>query len=778
MSGRQDLFQQAMNQGHSAAWDQMWDRAANFYRQALEEFPDHPQALTNLGLALYEMQSYEEALACYQRAAQASPGDPLPEEKVAQLFERLGNLEQASKASFKAAELYLKNRDVNKAIENWGRVTRLEPESLPAHTRLAMVFERMGEKQKAVHEYLAAASLLQSAGDLEKAVSAVNQAMKILPNSKEVVEALALLRDFKQLPKPSRPRGGTAPLRMAQVRKLEAPKQKDQPELTQDPILQARQRALTGLADMLFESLDEEPKGQNPRLGLQSIMRGASSRGRPLDRTKVVLHVGQVVDLQTRERFAEAIEELNRAMEAGLESGAAYFDLGYLNVQTGNPEAAIPHLQIAVKHPDFTLGARLLLGDLHYQKQQLKEASIEYLEALKAADSQVVDKSRADDLRQLYEPLIEAHRQQADASAQERICDNVRELLLRPDWRDHLIRARQQLPSQEDGHTPIPLAEILTEANSGTVVESLNTIYELSQQGMLRSAMEEAFYALQHAPTYLPLHNYIGEILLKENRVQDACAKLMMVAHTYSARGEPQRAIDLYQHIIELSPMDMNARNHLIELLIEQDKDEAAIQQYLLLAEMYYSLADLEMARKTYTDALRFAQQSKVDRSWRVKILHHMADVDLQSLDWRQALRLFEQIRTLQPDDEKSRSNLIELNFRLGQETQALGELDNFIAFLNSTGQKEKIITFLQGLIQENPERMLVRRRLADAYRQVGRLQDAIKEYDTVGESLLERGDRLGAIQVVEAILSLNPPNRNEYQQLLVQLKGSKPFSG
>ena len=150
MAGSQDVFQQAMNQGHSAAWDQLWDRAAAHYRQALEEIPDHPQALTSLGLALIELQEYEEALGCYQQAAKVLTGDPLPLEKIAQLSERLGNLNQASQAALRAAELYLKDRDVNKAIENWERVTRLNPENLQAYSRLALVYERMGEKKKAV----------------------------------------------------------------------------------------------------------------------------------------------------------------------------------------------------------------------------------------------------------------------------------------------------------------------------------------------------------------------------------------------------------------------------------------------------------------------------------------------------------------------------------------------------------------------------------------------------------------------------------------------------
>jgi tetratricopeptide (TPR) repeat protein len=96
-------FQEAMNQGHSAAWDQMWDKAAVFYRQALEASPNHPKALTSLGLALYEIQNFGEALACYQMAAKVSPEDPLPLEKVAELNERLGNLAQASNIYLRAA---------------------------------------------------------------------------------------------------------------------------------------------------------------------------------------------------------------------------------------------------------------------------------------------------------------------------------------------------------------------------------------------------------------------------------------------------------------------------------------------------------------------------------------------------------------------------------------------------------------------------------------------------------------------------------------------------
>ena len=762
----QDAFQQAMNQGHSAAWDQNWDKAASFYRQALEVNPDHPQALTNLGLALIELQSYDEALDCYWRAAEIQPEDPLPLEKIAQLSERLGDLDTASQSSLKAAEVYLKNREVNKALENWERVTRLTPENLKAHSRLAQVYERLGEKQKAVTEYLAVASLMQSGGDLEKALRSIKQAMKVNPNSEQALQALNLLKDFKQLPKPSRPRGGTAPIRMSKVRQLHSPQANAQPEL--DPIAQANQTAMMAMAGMLFEGLEVE-NGKNPNL--RAVLSDTGSLQEPIDWSRMTLYLSRVVDLETQGEFSKATAELQRAMDMGLNHPAAHFNLGFLYYQGGRLESAARQVHQVVSEPEYALGARLLLADLYHKKNQTKEASIEYLEALKLADAEIVPPEQASDLMQLYEPLIDSYQQQSTAEIQNQLCETVRDLLRRADWKAQLRRARGQLPNQDGAGPPLPLAEILTEARSSQVIESISKIYEMVRKEHYRSAMEEAFYTLQDAPTYLPLHSLMADMLVEQQDIQRAVKKLQVIAKTYRSRGEPQQAINIYRKIVELSPADIQARNLLINLLIDSRETDVAIEEYINLAEVYYNLADLKMARETYTQALKTAQQANLDRSVRVKIMHKIADIDMQSLDWRQALRIYDQIRTLMPEDLETRTQLIEINLRLGQETQALSELDKFISHLISNNKESLAVVFLEELAGEHPNHIPVRRRLADLYKQVGRTADAIHQLDAIGELLLKVGDRGSAIQTVEMILALDPPNRRDYQQLLDQLR-------
>jgi tetratricopeptide (TPR) repeat protein len=191
------------------------------------------------------------------------------------------------------------------------------------------------------------------------------------------------------------------------------------------------------------------------------------------------------------------------------------------------------------------------------------------------------------------------------------------------------------------------------------------------------------------------------------------------------------------------------------------------------LVDIYYRLAELDMARKTFTTALSLAQRGGADRTWSVKLLQRMADIDMQHLDWRQAMRVYEQLRTLEPDDISVRKNLIELNLRLTQQTQATAELEDLLTYLDGAGRRAEAIPFLEELVNDNPQQAILRRALAEEYRRAKRIKEAVFQLDTVGESLLTAGDRDGAIHVIETIIAMNSSNQAKYQLLLEKLKSS-----
>jgi len=758
-----------MNEGHSAAWDQEWEKAAAAYREALKEFPEHPRALNSLGLALYQLTRYEEALEVYRRVVRLAPEDPMSIEKVAQLSERLGDLKTAIESAMRAADLYLNQREVDKALENWVRVTTLNAEHAQAHSRLALVHEKLGHTQQAVTEYLAVASLLQRAGEVEKAQQVVARTVQLMPSSPEARQAQSLMRTGQLLPKPMRIKGGTGPIRMMQVKQLQEPQQSPS---GMDPLAEARQKALTQLAEILFDYSDESPDSVQRR-GLAAIVRGTGQLAvQQAEQTRVVLHLGQAIDALTRSNDTQAAEELERALEAGFTHPALYFLLGWLRSRMERVESAQRHLQHSVRHNDFNLASRLLQGQIHTQKNQPLEASIEYLEALRLADALAAPEKDADEIRQLYEPIIEAHQSQADDESSRRIGENIRGFLLRPDWREQLTKARAEIPQQE-GSGILPLADVLLQAQSSEVLDAINRVHQYARSGFLRTAMAEAFDALHHAPGYLPLHALIGDLLIKEGRTEEAITKLEVVADAYSVRGEAVQATKLLRRVIQLAPMDLSARSRMIDQLVSRGQMDEAMKEYLELAEIYYRLAELDMARKTYTTALRVGQQYGADRSWNVVILQRMADIDTQRLDWKQALRVFEQIRTLKPEDATVRRSLVDLNLRMGQNEQASTEMEAYIGYLQNTGQDDKIINFLVELVEDHEDQPLLQRALAEEMHRTGRTRDAVSLLDGLGETLLTAGKRSEAVEVIQQIIRMNPAGVDEYRRLLAQLRPS-----
>lgn len=771
MAGNEAIFQKAMNEGHSAAWDQTWDVAVKAYQKAIDEFPDNTKALNSLALAQYQLQHYDDALNTYIRVAQVSPEDPVAFEKIAQIYERQGRLNEAIQTAMQAAELYLKAREVEKAIENWLRVVQLNPENINARSRLAMIHEKTGQIRQAVNEYIALASILQNNGNPQKAGELLDRAGQIDPNNMEIRQAMTFVKGGKMLPKPMRPKGGTGPLRMAAVKELEAPKQRFQE--SPDPISEARQKALQVLAEVLFDLSDDSSEAQ-ARRGLQSIMKNTGQLSmQGSEQTNILLHLSQAIDSQTKNQDAAAADEIERAIESGFDHSAAYFNLAVLRAPNGKQAESVLHsLQQCFKHNDYALAARLLSGDVLRKLNRTKQAASEYLEALKLADAAVVDPDQVDAILQLYEPLVEALSREDDAKAHLKLCENVEKMLVRANWRQHLLKTRDGMPKSEGGQA-LPLAEVVIQAQSSSVIEAMNYVNQLARSNRLRSAMDEAFHALATAPTYLPLHILIGDLLIREGRTPDAITKFTMVANSYSVRGEASQATNLLKRIIQLSPMDLAARSRLIEQLTARGQVNEAISEYMDLADIYYRLAELDMARKTFTTALRLAQQPNAKHNWNVKILQRMADIDMQRLDWRQATRVFEQIRTLHPDDASVRQNLIELNLRLAQSSQAQAELESFVSYLESNGKNNEALPFIEKLLEEHSDQLVLQRALADELHKVGRTAEAIAKLDAIGDRLMESNDKVGLIDVINRILSMNPPNADDYRTLLAQVRGS-----
>ncbi len=767
MSGRRDIFDRSMSAGHSAAWDQNWDRALAAYRAALQEFPDDPTALTSFGFALLQADRPEDALRAYQRAAALTPGDPVAPEKCGEIFEQLGRLNDAAQTYLAVAEIHLTKRDVQKAIDNWHRVVRLTPDNLAAHSRLARALENTAKPREAAIEYLEVARLFQRGKDNEKALQAAGYALKIDPQLPVAREAVEKIKRGQPLPVPELPKAPSA-----QRPAKPAPAQPAAPEASlgksATPLDAAREVALARLAEMLFE---EDTDTSKTAASMDAFTKGTGPLpGSPAKRAQAVMFLGQAISHQTNGEIDAALNNYQSVLETGLDHPAVHLAMGALYLDRRSPKA-VEHLQAATEYESLRLGAHFGLGQILLQAGKAAEALAHLLNAMKALDVQLIAPAKREALTDAYENIMDAMLRSASADAGA-IAQNILKFLSGDDWELRAQRSRQQLDKSAEGGHLSTLADLLATPGADKVLDAMRRIEDYIAKKFWATAMDEAYHTLEFAPTHLPVHMRMAEILMAENKSLAATAKYTAIADAYRIRGDLARAGKVMQEVLRLNPLDVKVRAELINMLTTQGMMDEAMAQYLDLADTYYQLTDLPAARTTYETALRLAQKSNVSREWSVRFLLQLIDIEMQRLNWREALRLCEQIKALDPHNAQGRMLLVDLHFRVGNAAPALTELDGYLRQLHSAGQSATAVAPLEELLLSQPGNSALVLRLAGLYQQVGRTADAIAQYEAAADAQLNAGENQQAIETIRAILALGPENAADYQQLLSQLQG------
>jgi tetratricopeptide (TPR) repeat protein len=562
---------------------------------------------------------------------------------------------------------------------------------------------------------------------------------------------------------------------MAKVREYLKPEREiideDEGEMA-DPEVAAQRQALTILAGLLFDEPKDESKEEKRKPRMSALTGRLGGRQAAVGQPQMYRYLGQAIDLQTRGHDEQAAKEYQRAVSTGLDHPAAHYNLGLLLKNLEDYDSARKHLMSALGHPEFDLGANLALGRLAHNKKDLSEAARYLLQALKLADSRSVDKSQFSQLNQFYD-AIQASMAGGDEKELANIVDNTLRFLSGPDWLQRLREARRELESQRPGPEVVPIVDLIRDGEAtDRVLKAMGQIEDLIAKEQYRAAMEEAMLALDYAPTYLDLHTRMAEILIKSEQIDAGLGKLSTIAEAHQVRGEiPQAALTLSK-ILEVAPINIPARNRLINLLAQQERNTEALDQYLELADIYRQMAEIDTARKALANALLLAQDASVGREYSIKILRQMGDIDLSRLDWRRALRVYKQIRTINPSDEEARSHVIDLNLRLGQEDPAAQELDSYLRHLVEADRSHEALNLLEELAREHPGKQTLHARLAEAYRAAGRTADAIAQYDALGEILLDARQTKEAISIIKTIIELKPPDIEGYRELLRNLEG------
>ena len=315
------------------------------------------------------------------------------------------------------------------------------------------------------------------------------------------------------------------------------------------PADMARERALAEMAEAVFSG-DADPRAMQGNLLL-----------------------GQGADFQARGMVDRAIAAYTDAIRHGSETPTVHFLLGLLYREQSEYARAIEHLGRGLSEPNLALGARFAIGEAYYAWEKTAVALEHLLEALHLIDAHTVTAGQKKELSTAYARLSQDYVSQGESADVRRFAQSILDFLSKKGWGEQVVQMRKQLNSLASGGILVTLAETLVEPRAEMVTTALCQIQEYMERSLYFTALEECYWAIHQTPYFLPLHLYMADVLIAKGQSEAAVGKYIVTAETYQSRSETKRAIAVYQRALDIAPMDVQVREKLIDLMLDERAD-------------------------------------------------------------------------------------------------------------------------------------------------------------------------------------------------------------
>src|SRR5579871_5453961 len=214
------------------------------------------------------------------------------------------------------------------------------------------------------------------------------------------------------------------------------------------------------------------------------------------------------------------------------------------------------------------------------------------------------------------------------------------------------------------------------------------------QQGKLQNAISEYEKVLKNDPKDLTVNNTVGDLYSRLGESDKATECFKSVGDAYASQGFTVKAIAMYKKICKLKP---------------------SLESLLKLAELYTQQGLFNDARAQYLQ---------------------VADEFLKAGELENAVRIFQKILEMDPENSAMRVKLAEVYVRLGKKTEAWQIFSSAAESMRAKGSLSGAEEVLQRMLTLDP---------GNAY-----------ALQMQGKNMLESGDAAGAVATLQKISDLD----------------------
>ena len=193
--------------------------------------------------------------------------------------------------------------------------------------------------------------------------------------------------------------------------------------------------------------------------------------------------------------------------------------------------------------------------------------------------------------------------------------------------------------------------------------------------------------------------------------------KVLSAAEKYVQQGKMQNAIAEYEKVIKADPKDLTVTN--------------------TIGDLYSRLGDTDKA----TDCFKTVGDAYATQGFTVK-----------------AIAMYKKISKLKPSLE-SVLKLAELYTQQGLFNDARAQYLQVAEEFLKSGELENAVRIFQKILEMDPENTTMRVRLAEVYVRLGKKNDAWQIFSAAAETLRAKGNLPGAEEVLQRMLTLDPGN-------------------
>jgi len=755
----------------------------------LYETTGESEKLTDLLRRLADRMQGADELALakhyYERLLTLDPTNVGNYEKLKDLLLEIQQPEDAIAQLFTIARLAVDQDSPQKAVEALRELLTLAPDNIVARERLRDIYIETGDRDHAINEIMSLAKAAMDDQDAESALTHINRILELDPRHEQSRRRkISILRDLDR-------EDDAIETLFAMSRDLELTGEMDKAETCLREVMEIQPdslRAREALKD-LFLTAGMSDKAIGELVGLAQT---AQSKG---DNKTALTYWGEICGLEPENVEArQGIADLHLADGNITDAVAEMLAIADIQSRGGKAEAAIDTLRKAHKQD---VGNEVVVDRL-VQQYFAANQNGHAVALLDEAGERAAEAGRMDLALEYYGKIVEVDAENINA---------------REKFKTALIDIGDNAKAIEQMYALADLYNMFGEASR--VEESYKQILSLdAEQQRASIALKDHYLAVGRQDAALEmLHDFVvrsrqaGELdqaqafanEMLETAPDDRRA-LLALAEIAVIVGEPEAAIErylslavlaeqderaddaegLYQKVLEINADNVEAHQHLKELLLSRDEIPGAITHLFALADLAVQDNDTNRAESLYREVLTVDEDNEPALEQLVNLfvaagegeraipeMFQLADASQKKDDYARAEKFLQQILDLDPDNEKAIESLSQVHIAAGDTGQAISELFTLEAAADAKGDYTAALALVDRILGLDDQNLSALSKKADLQEVLEQEEEAIATLLQLADvqnqrELLEDGER-----TLRRVIKLQPQNETAHGQLV-----------